>query len=124
MTNNAKKVVRMPCIYYPVWFKKSHEQVKILLNNSNEINAISPGYIEKLGFKIWKTNIGAQKINSSILETFRIVIIDFQIENKISRPRFFQKTCLVANIKFEVILKIFFLKISNTDISFGKEIFT
>ena len=39
-------------------------------------------------------------------------------------PRFFQETFFVANTKFEVILEILFLKISNTDILFGKKILT
>ena len=51
-----------------------------------------------------------------------MVIADFQIEDKASKPRFFQKTFLIANTKFEVILKMFFLKISNADISFDKKI--
>ena len=51
-----------------------------------------------------------------------MVIADFQIENKANRPRLFQKRFLVANIKFEVILKILFLKISNANIFFSKKI--
>ena len=53
-----------------------------------------------------------------------MVIADFQVENKTSRPRFFQKTFLVADTKFEVILEMLFLKISNADVSFGKKILT
>ena len=45
-----------------------------------------------------------------------------QIENKGGKPRFFQEIFLVANTKFDVILGMLFLKISNTDMSFGKEI--
>ena len=30
-----------------------------------------------LGFKIWKTNVMAQKIDSSTLEIFRMVIVNF-----------------------------------------------
>ena len=33
--------------------------------------------------------VGAQKIDSSTLETFKIVIIDFQVKDKVGRPRFF-----------------------------------
>ena len=44
------------------------------------------------------------------------------MENKASKPRFFQKIFLVADIKFEVILRMLFLKISNTDVLFGKKI--
>ena len=49
-----------------------------------------------------------------------MVIVDFQVEDKASRPRFFQETFLVADTKFEVILGMPFLKISNADVSFGE----
>ena len=53
-----------------------------------------------------------------------MVIADFQIEDKINKPRFFQKIFLVSNTKFEVILGIFFLKIRNADMSFNKKTLT
>ena len=81
---------------------------------------MNPDYARKLGLKIRKTNIGAQKIDGSALETFGIVIADFQVEDKANRPRFFQETFLVADTKFEVILGMPFLKISNADVSFGE----
>ena len=40
------------------------------------------------------------------------------MEDKSGRPRFFQETFLVANTKFEVILGMPFLKISNADVAF------
>ena len=49
-----------------------------------------------------------------------MVIADFQIEDKASRPRFFQKIFLVADIKLELILEMSFLKISNANVLFGK----
>ena len=73
-----------------------------------------------LGLKARKTNVGAQKIDGSALETFEIVIADFQVEDKVGRPKFFQDIFLVADIKFEVILGMPFLKISNADMAFGK----
>ena len=81
-------------------------------------------YARKLRLKIQKTNIGAQKIDGSALKTFGIVIADFQVEDKVSRPRFFQKIFLVANTKFELILEMPFFKISNADVSFGEETLT
>ena len=92
-----------------------------MLNNGNKINTISPGYAKKLGFKVWQTNIEAPKINSFDLKIFEIVIADFQIENKISRPKFFQKTFLVANTKYEVALGMLFLKFNSVNMSFGKK---
>ena len=50
---------------------------------------MSPAYAERLGLKTWKTNVGAQKIDGSALETFGMVIADFQMEDKGGRPRFF-----------------------------------
>ena len=81
---------------------------------------MNPNYARKLGLKIWRTNVGTQKIDGSTLETFEIVTADFQVEDKASRPRFFQETFLVADTKFEVILGMPFLKISNADVSFGE----
>ena len=84
---------------------------------------MSLNYIKKLKFKVWKTNIKDQKIDGLILEIFRIVIIDYQIEDKANRSRFFQKTFLIVDTKFEIILKKLFWKISNINILFGKKIF-
>ena len=83
---------------------------------------MSSTYSKKLGLKIWKTNIGAQKIDGSALEIFKMVIANFQMEDKGDRPKFFQETFLVADTKFKVILEMLFLKLSNADVSFGKEI--
>ena len=76
MTDTSKKVVRVPCIYYPIQFQRQ-EQVKALLNSGSEVNAMSPAYTKKLGLKTQKTYVGAQKIDGSALETFGIVIADF-----------------------------------------------
>ena len=50
-----------------------------------------------------------------------MVIADFQVENKAYRPRFFQETFLIVDTKFEVILGMLFLRISNKDILFGEK---
>ena len=52
-----------------------------------------------------------------------MVIANFQVEDKTNRPRFFQKTFPMVDTKFEVILGMPFLKISNVDVSFGKGTF-
>ena len=111
-------VVRVPCIYYPVRFQE--EQVKALFDSGNKVNTINLDYVWNLGLKIQKTNVGAQKIDGSALEIFRIVIANFQLEDKASKPRLFQKTFLVADTKFKVILEMPFLKISNADMSIDK----
>ena len=50
------------------------------------------------------------------------MITDFQVKNKVDIPKFFQKIFLVTNSKFEVILRMLFLKLSNADVSFSEKI--
>ena len=87
MTDGGKEVVRVPCIYYPLWFlegqelesqrQEGQEQVRPLLNSGSVFNAMSLAYVERLGLKTWKINVGAQKIDGSSLESFGMVITDF-----------------------------------------------
>ena len=77
------------CIRYPIWFKKSKVQAHALLNFGSEVNAMTPGYASKLGLKVRPTDVGAQKIDSSTLKTFGIVLVSFQVEDKLGRPQFF-----------------------------------
>ena len=75
-------VIRVLCIHYPVQFQEGQrqegqEQVRTLLNSGSEVNAMSPAYVKRLGLKTWKTNVRAQKIDGSALETFGMVIADF-----------------------------------------------
>ena len=95
-----------------------------MLNSGSKLNAMSPAYAKRLGLKTWKTNVGAQKIDSSALEIFGMMIADFQEEDKGGRPRFFQETFLLADTKFEVVLEMLFLKISNADIVFSERTLT
>ena len=53
-----------------------------------------------------------------------MMINNFQMEDKVSRTNFFQETFLIANTKFEEILRMPFLKLSNADVSFVEEILT
>lgn len=74
-----------------------------------------------LGLKIWPINVEAHKIDSSIFKTFRIVIANFQIKNKLRRSQVFQKTCLMTDINIAVILNMLFLALSNTNVLFTKQ---
>ena len=122
LTDGSEGVVKVSCIHYPVRFQE--EQVRVLLDSGSKVNTMSPAYAEKLGLKTWTTNVGAQKIDGSALEMFGMVIADFQVEDKSGRPGFFQEIFLVADTKFEVILGMPFLKISNANITFGEKTLT
>ena len=60
-----EKLERVSCIWYPVTFK---DQTEILLDSRSEINIMSQTVASKLGLKIWKTNVWAQKIDGTTLE--------------------------------------------------------
>lgn len=50
-----------------------------------------------------------------------MMINNFQIKEKVGRLKFFYKTFLMANTKFEIILKMLFLEFNNVDVLFGKK---
>ena len=108
---------RVPCIRYPVQFRKDKSKdVLALLDPKSEVNAMTPVYAAHLGLKVRVTNVGAQKIDGSSLATYDIVIAAFQIVDKLSRSRFFQKTFLPADISMKVVLGMPFLILSNADV--------
>lgn len=59
---------RVLCIQYPIWFKKN--KVQALLDSSSEVNAMTLACGLKLGLKVYSTNIGSQKRDSSTPQTW------------------------------------------------------
>ena len=82
---------------------------------------MTPAYAKQLGLWTQKTDIGAQKIDGSLLATYGIVIAAFQVINKLGRARFFQETFLLADTTMEVVLEMPFLTLNNADIQFAKK---
>lgn len=78
-------------------------------------------YAKKLGLRIQKMDVGAQKINRYALKTYEMVIAGFQVGDKLGKARFFQKTFLLADICVEVIFKMSFLTLSKVKINFVKK---
>lgn len=77
----------IPCIYYPVLFKK--DKLKALINFGSKFNAMMLAYTLKLNLKLYSTNIRVQKIDSAILKIFEIVMSSFQIEINLEKAYFF-----------------------------------
>lgn len=111
----------IPCILYLVEFQKGQLKVKILIDSSSKINGIIPVYATKLGFITQKTNVGASKIDDSLLETYNIVLPKFSLQNSLRKIRFFKKTFLLANTNMEMVLRILFLAPSNINCQFITE---
>ena len=69
------KLEKIPFIYnlIPVYWDK----IWVLRNNRSEVNVMSLDYAQKLCFYIRKISIEIQKIDGSVLVTFKIVIVKF-----------------------------------------------
>lgn len=65
----------IPCIYYLIQFKKN--KVQALINSGREVNTMTLVYLLKIGLRIRRIDIKAQKIDSSIVEIFKIVLASF-----------------------------------------------
>ena len=110
-----EELEQVPYIWYPVTFK---DLTKALLDFESKVNAMNQAFAHQLGFKIWKTNIGAQKIDSTILKTYTMVVSTFSLADKDGKERFFEKSFLLANVKPDIVLKMPFLTMSNANVDF------
>ncbi len=111
-----EELERVPCIRYPVIFKK--DQIEALLDSRSEVNAMSQAFAQQLGLKIRKTNVGAQKIDGTTLETYGMVVSTFSVSDKDGRERFFENSFLLADVSPDVVLGMLCLTMSNTDVDF------
>lgn len=111
----------VPCIYYPLRFKKDQAKIKALLDFGNEVNGIAPAYAAKLDLKVWLTDVGVQKIDSSTFKTLEMVLASFQVKDKLGRACVFQKTFLLTATSVNVILEMPFLTLNNADIHFAEK---
>ena len=110
----------VPCIHYPVQFKDTDKApVQALINLGSEVNTIHPSFVKQLGLLIRPTDVGAQKIDSTTLDTHGIVVTAFSVVDKANWVRFFEKTFLVANVNPKVVFGIPFLTLSGADIDFS-----
>ncbi len=79
---------------------------------------MSQAFVQQLGLTIRKTNVGAQKIDNTTLETYGMVVSTFSISNKDRRKRIFEESFLLADVKPDIVLGMCFLTISNADVDF------
>ena len=111
-------LTRVPCIRYPITFRKKSVPVSALLDSGSEVNAIHPTFARELGLSIRTTDVRAQKIDNTMLDTFGSVVAAFLVTDKANQVRFFEKTFLVANISPEVVFGMLFLILSGANVNF------
>ena len=120
VTDTKKEALkRIPCIYYLVQFKKDKTQVQALVDLGSEVNAMYPSFAKQLGLPIQLTDVRAQKIDGTMLNTHEMVVAAFSVVDKANQVRFFEETFLVANVSPEVVLGMPFLTLSYADIDFS-----
>ncbi len=79
---------------------------------------MSQAFTQQLGLKICTTNVGAQKIGGTTLETYGMVVSTFSVLDKNNRERYFEESFLFADVKPEIVLGILFLTLSNVNVNF------
>ena len=89
-----------------------------MLNSESKVNVMSQAFTQQLGLKICMTNVGAQKIYSTTLETYGIVVFTLSISDKDGREIFFEASFLLANINPDIVLGMPFLTINNANVDF------
>ena len=108
-----------------VYFKKdiNKAQVRALINSESEVNAIYPTFAKQLGFPIKPTDVGAQKIDGTSMDTYENVVAAFSVVDKANRVKFFEEIFLVANISPEIVFGMPLLILSSINIDFaGREL--
>lgn len=78
-------------------------------------------HIAKFDLVIQKTDVGAQKIDSSTLEIYKIVIASFLVQNRLGKIWFFEKSFLWTDTNIELVLGMSFLTVSDIDIWFAEK---
>ena len=112
-------LAQVPYNRHPITFRKKFVPVLALLDSDSEVNAIHPTFARELGLLIRITDVGAQNINGTMLNTFKMVVNAFPVTDKANRVRFFEETFLVVNVSPEVVLGMFFLTLSGADVDFS-----
>ena len=115
MTASSEALQRVPCISYPVQFEGSQAgEVRALIDSGSEVNAMTPAFAAKLGLSTQPINVGAQKIDGSVIKTYDMTTAGFSIQDKSGRARFFEIIFLLADTSVEVVLGMPFLALSKS----------
>ncbi len=124
VTASSKVSIRrlqcVPCIWYPFQFQEDQPEVKAFIDFDSKVNTITLAFAAKLELRPRPTNVGAQKIDSSPLETHNMASARFSIQDSLKRVRFFEETFLLANTSMQVVLGMPFLSLSNANIKFAE----
>ena len=77
-----ENLAQVSCIQYFISFRKKSVPVLTLFDSGNKVNAIHLTFVKELDLPIRPTDVGAQKINDTMLYTFGIIVIAFSVTDK------------------------------------------
>ena len=63
-----------------------------LFDSGSEVNAIHPTFVWELGLPIRPTDVEAQKIDGTMLDTFGMVVVAFSVIDKANQVSFLKKS--------------------------------
>ena len=125
---SVKELKQLTCIQYLIAFSGGITQngsaldpVSAFLDSGSEVNTMHPAFAERLGLVVQATNVGAQKIDGTTLETYGMIVAVFSVTDQANRVKFFEETFLVANVSQNVDLGMPFFTLSGADIDFTKK---
>ena len=113
-----ENLAQVPYIWYPITFQKKFVPVSALFDLGSKVNAIHLTFVKELGLPIRSTDVKAQKIDGTTLDTFGMVVTAFSVIDKANPVRFFKKSFLVVNISLKVVLGISFLTLRDANVNF------
>ncbi len=88
------------------------------MDSESGVNIMSQAFAQQPGLKIRKTNVRAQKIAGTTLETYEMVVSTFSVSDKDRRERFFEESFILADVMLDIVLGMPFLTMNNDDIDF------
>ena len=91
--------------------------MQALVELGSEVNTMYLSFAKQLGLLIRPTNIRAQKIDGTTLDTHGMVVAAFSVVDKTNRVRFFEETFLLANVSPKVVFGMFFFSLSDVDVN-------
>ena len=96
-----ENLAQVQCIRYTINFGK--KSVSTFFDSGSKANTIHLAFAKELGLTIKSTDVKAQKIAGTMLETYGMIVATFLVKNKVNQVRFFEETFLVANVSPEVV---------------------
>ena len=89
-----------------------------LFNSGSKVNAIYLTFAKELGLSVRPIDIGAQKIDITILDTYGIVVAAFSVIDKAKQRKLIEETFLIANVSPEIVFGMSFLTLSDANVGF------